>query len=316
MGIVDRLQASEEPSIRFLTRTGALGEDPASPSIKELQAEIACSPRAQALLSERDPAGRIPKTVYNKWRGAHWVISMLADIGYPAGDVGIKPLIDQVLGSWLSERHLAAVATVDGRVRRCASQEGNALWSALKLGISDKRTDELARRLALWQWPDGGWNCDRHPKAAKSSFHETLIPLRALSLHARVTGNSTSSEAVRRAAEPFLTRSLMKRLRDSRLMRADFLRLQYPAFWHYDVLSGLRVMAEAGVIGDPRCGDALDWLESRRLPDGGWPATYTYCRPGKTANSTVSWGGVSPSRANEWVTVHALTVLRAAGRVS
>ena len=106
----------------------------------------------------------------------------------------------------------------------------------------------------------------------------------------------------------------MRRLGDGRLIRSDFQRLQYPGYWHYDVLSGLRVMAEAGFIMDPRCEEALDWLESRGLPDGGWPTTYAYYRLGKTANSTVAWGGVSAIKANEWVTVHALTVLRASGR--
>jgi hypothetical protein len=31
-------------------------------------------------------------------------------------------------------------------------------------------------------------------------------------------------------------------------------------------------MADAGQIGDDRCADALDLLESRELPGGGWPA--------------------------------------------
>jgi len=71
---------------------------------------------------------------------------------------------------------------IDGRVRRCASQEGYAVWCSLRLGFADSRTEELVSRLLRWQWADGGWNCDRHPEADTSSFMETLIPMRALAL--------------------------------------------------------------------------------------------------------------------------------------
>jgi hypothetical protein len=76
-------------------------------------------------------------------------------------------------------------------------------------------------------------------------------------------------------------------------------------------------MAELGVIADPRCADALDLLESKRLPDGGWPAEASYYRHStelKLGNDDVDWGGTSSRRFNPWVTVDALAVLRAAGR--
>jgi hypothetical protein len=44
------------------------------------------------------------------------------------------------------------------------------------LGLCDDRTDELVSRLVTWQWPDGGWNCDKRSGALTSSFQETLLP--------------------------------------------------------------------------------------------------------------------------------------------
>jgi hypothetical protein len=41
---------------------------------------------------------------------------------------------------------------------------------------------------------------------------------------------------------------------------------------HYDVLFGLKVLAESGYLDNSRCGDALDLLARKRLPDGGFPA--------------------------------------------
>ena len=33
-------------------------------------------------------------SAYKKWDGAHWVLSILADLGYPAGDEALRPLME------------------------------------------------------------------------------------------------------------------------------------------------------------------------------------------------------------------------------
>jgi hypothetical protein len=239
---------------------------------------------------------------------------------------------DQVLELWLGPRFYEeftvekksqvyrqeGVPIMQGRHRRCASQQSNALFSVLTLGLADARAQDLVERLLHWQWPDGGWNCDRNPEASHSSFMESILPLRALALVARETGDRNAGQAARRAAEIFLKRRLFKRQRDGAVIRREFVELHYPRYWHYDVLHGLKVMAEANLIGDPRCQEALDLIESKRLPDGGWPAEKRYYRVGGKPGSgmeLVDWGGASKRRANEWVTVDALHVLRASGRI-
>src|SRR6516164_8869652 len=79
----------------------------------------------------------------------------------------------------------------------------------------------------------------------------------------------------------------------------------------------LKGMMELGLLGDPRCTDALDLLESMRLADG-WPAHAKFYRPSADIalyHDCADWGGTSTRRANQWVTADALTVLRAAGRL-
>lgn len=314
---VDRLLASAEPAVRYKTMVRVLGEEPGSPAVQRVQEEVRNSPRIQALLSARDANGHIPYNPYAKWYGAHWVLAALADLGYPAGDASLIPLREDVLAWLLSEAHRKTIKTIDGRTRRCASQEGNAIYYLLKLGLADARVEELVARLLRWQWPDGGWNCDKHPEAAKSSFMESLIPLRALVLHAQLTGSRASKDAAVRAAEVFLTRRLYRRVADGTIMRPEFVVLHYPCYWHYDILAGLTVMAEAGLLHDPRCQDALDLLATKRLPDGGFPAEKRYYRTtGRPTNgwSAVNWGGTNVRHMNEWVTVDALAVLTAAGR--
>ena len=144
---------------------------------------------------------------------------------------------------------------------------------------------------------------------------ESLIPLRALALHAR--RNERSRAAAERAAEVFLGRRMYKSRRGGRVIAEDFVRLHYPCYWHYDILFGLRVMAEAGFVMDERCEEALGLLESKRLPDGGFPAEKRYYRLGEkpaTGRSLVDWDGAGKRRANEFVTADALYVLKESGR--
>lgn len=320
--VIAKLLASEEPSIRYKVRVNVLGEDPHSAAIGKLRDEIRRCPRVAALLSERNDKGRIPYHPYSKWCGAHWVLSILADIGYPAGDKALRPMAEHVLDCWLNPLHVQGVRVLEGRPRRCASQESNALYSLLTLGLGEgERLDQLAENLIGWQWPDGGWNCDRDPQAAKSSFHETTIGVRALALYGRLRRKPRAVAAARRAAEIFLKRNMFRRLSDGRVMNSKFLPLHYPTYWHYDVLFGLKVMAEAGLIGDTRCQEAIEVLESKRLPDGGFPSEAKFYstadertssgHPG-TGASRVNWGGLSKRHMNEWVTVDALYVLKTA----
>jgi hypothetical protein len=319
--VVDRLLGSTEPSVRYKTRVNVLGESPDSPAIRRLREQIRVSPRVKALLSERGPDGRIPFHPYRKFFGAHWVLVALADLGYPQGDRTLIPLCNQALEWITSEEYETRLIRrrKTGPVRIHGSVDGNAIFAILTLGLEDPRVDILIGHLLDYQWPDGGWNCDLKAKGTVSSFDETWIPFRALALHARLTGNSRSRKAAKRAAEVFLSRRLCWRQSNGRAIKSSYLKLHCPSYWHYDLLCGLKVMAEAGFIADARCRDALDLLESKRLPDGGFPSEQAYyqatTRMIGSRRSLVGWGGVSSRSLNEWVTVDALAVLKAARRL-
>ena len=208
------------------------------------------------------------------------------------------------------------VPVMEGRYRRCASQQANTLWSILRLGLTNKRTHDFVERLFHWQWPDGGWNCDKNPSACHSSFMESILPLRSLALYGEVMNDQPAREAAQRAAEIFLKRHLFVRQEDDSIMRKEFIDLHYPLYWHYDILQGLKVMAEAGFVTDPRCERALDLLVSKQLPDGGWPAEGKYYKTSneiKLGNDHIDWGGTSKRKMNPWVTADVLFVLRTAG---
>ena len=331
-GEVAELLASEEPSLRWKVRTQVLGDDGASPAVRRLREEVRRSPRVQRLL---DGVEGLPVGAYTKWRGAHWVLLALADLGHPEGDERLVPLRDQVLNTWLSTRYLreyedtgrtadryrAAVPVSQGRHRRCASQHGGALLAVVRLGLDDGRAARLAGLLRRWQWPDGGWNCDRRPEARSSSVHETLLPMRGLHAFASAAGELPAAEAADRAAEVLLTRRVVYRRSDAeRLGHAGWADLRYPAYWHHGLLAGLAGLAETGHVREDRCADALDLLASKRLAGGGWPAEGRwYHPPGATAGPStdlVEWGDASRHRPNPWVTAAALAVLAEAGRLA
>ena len=315
--VVERLLASSEPAVRLRAIVGILGLPPDSPEAEAARAACAGSERVSRLLSERRADGTIPFHPYNaKWYGAHWVLVTLAELGYPPGDRSLVPLREQALGWLLSDEYERRhIGRVHGLTTLHASIEGNAVWALQVLGLADERVDRLVARLLQAQWPDGGWNCDRHASGRASSFTESLIPLRALVRHADATGDGESRRAAARAAELFLTRGLYRRRTNGRVIHASFLKLHHPCYWHYDILFALTVLAEAGLATDPRCREALELLAAKRLADGGFPAEARFYRvsaePIRGTRSIVDWGPTGVRRSNEWVTASALAVLSA-----
>jgi hypothetical protein len=306
-----------------------LGEDPESPPLRRLREEIRRSGTVRRLL---DGYAALRPGCYTKWQGSHWVLAALADIGHPPGDESLLPLREQLLRTWLAARYLrevevpdgspsgsrAAVPVVAGRHRRCGSQQGSALLSVVRLGLEDERSNRLVELLRRWQWPDGGWNCDGDPAAASSSVYETLLPMRGLAAYAQAHADPAARAAAHRAAEVLLTRRVLFRRTTGRIIRKEWAQLHYPVYWRYDLLAGLKGLAEAGLVADPRCDDALELLERKRLPDGGWPAEARYYRGtgGQgTHHDHVDWGEVDQRRMNPWVTADTLAVLAAAGRL-
>ncbi len=316
--LVARLQSHPEPAIRyrFLREVLLLPET----DVKVIDARQAVKDGAlvSRLLSPRGADGRLPWHAYSKWRGAFWTLLQLEDLGYPPEDHSLMPLLEQVYDWLLDEARLKKIPLIDGRYRRCALQEASAVFCAIRFGLVDERVERLVHYLLKWQWPDGGWNCDKKPQASHSSFYETWLPLRAMYAYAELSGDRQARAAAERAAEVFLSHRLYKRHSDGATMIAKFEELAYPPYWHYDILVGLRLMMEIGRLDDPRCKDALDWLESKRLPDGSFAASTKYYQVTQkdiSGVSLVQWGLVNPHKTNDFVTVRVLGVLKKAGRL-
>jgi hypothetical protein len=303
---IDWLADADEQAIRALVRAEFLdGGD---------HDEIASGAMVRALLGSEDPDAVLRVHPYTKWSGAHWRLVSLVELGVPAEDPRLPPMIEHVL-AWLTDAdRISDAQRIAGRARRHASQEGNALAVCSRLGWArDERAALLARSLVDWRWPDGGWNCDPRPEARRSSFHETHPAVWGLHEYARATGDAEAAAAAREGAELLLRRRLFRR-RTGEVVHPSWTALHYPPYWHYDILQGLLLLSRLGLATDERAGDALDLLERRRLRDGRWRPGGYWWRPAGSdrAGDVVDWGRAGPNRM---ITLNALRVLHAAGRL-
>jgi len=293
--------------------------------MRKLRRAIAESKMAQDLLRGLHMERSNP---YRKWQGPHWTLYSLAEIGYPPREMALLPLRQRVLDWMFSPAFLKPPSTAiypdqPERPRRCASMEGNAIWSQLVLDIVDtQRLPSLIDRLLNMQWPDGGWNCDKRTGAHTSSVQETLLPLRGLAAWYRTTGDDRVRQATKRAAEFLLQRRLLWHKKDGALIEPEWGgpvdKIHYPIRF-YDVLSALLVMAEMGMVRDQRCQAALHLLESKRLADGTFPVEWTNARQANRIESRgtyADWGPRHKKKGNLFVTVDALYVLQESGRLT
>jgi hypothetical protein len=308
--VIDWLLASREPGVVYQAKRDLLDEEAPAEAGRVLD-----GPWVRALLAGQQEDGGFGVHAYGKWGGAHWRLVSLVELGVPAKEPRCVAAADTVLAWLTGKSHRAAVKAIDGLVRRCASQEGNALAVCCRLGLADDpRVRLLAESLVEWQWPDGGWNCDPRATGRRSSFHESLAPMWGLHEFWAATGEPAAKEAAERTAELFFEHRLFRRHGTGKPIHPSFVALHYPPYWHYDVLQALLVLSRMGRAGDPRAADALELVESRRLPDGRWRAGGRWWKPPGTKGSNVEvvdWGRSGP---NEMITLNALRVLRAAAK--
>ena len=295
---VDWLLASDEPAIAHLARRDLLGEK-ADPDPGQLLA----GPIVQTLLQEQDGHP------YKKSGGAHWRLVSLVELGLPAGEPRALAAVESVLDWLTGDGHRRTIRVIDGLTRRCASQEGNALAVCSRLGLaSDPRVEQLAHSLLDWQWPDGGWNCDKRATGYRSSFNESLPPMWGLHEYAVATGAGWAADAAERAAELFLDHRLFRSLRSGEVINPVWVVPHYPPFWHYDVTQALLVLSRMGKASDPRAAEGIELLIARRRDDGLWRAGGAWWRkPGTNAPNVevVDWGR-GPSAM---LTLNALRIL-------
>lgn len=297
------LAASGEPAVRRVAQVEFLGTPWSEGPVNHGRI-------VSSLLSGQQPDGGFGVHPYRKWSGAHWRLVSLVDLGVTAADA---PSLLNAAGSvleWLhGDQHRSQIRTVGGLTRRCASQEGNALYVCSLLEMApDPRVAQLAADLVRWQWPDGGWNCDVDASGHRSSFHETLPAAKGLHAYWKASGDPSARAAADRAAELLLAHRVFKSSSTGRPIDPRWVKLRYPEFWHYGILPALLLLSRMGLLGDPRTAEATALLRGKMLPDGRWPVEGAWWNPpgAKGRTDVTDWGRTGP---NEFVTLSAVRIL-------
>lgn len=219
-------------------------------------------------------------------------------------DLGVDPEAERMRRAVVSVRENcrwehAGQPFFGGEVEPCIN--GRTVTLGIYFGQSQ---DTLVARLLSEQLADGGWNCEAENGSVRSSFHTTINVLEGLLAYERATGGSVELAAARRRGEEYLLeRKLIRRKSTGEIINPSWLQFSFPLRWHYDVLRGLEYFRSTGEAPDPRMGEAIDLLLSKRQPDGTWLLENTH--PGMI-HFPLEDGDGRPSR---WNTLRALRVL-------
>jgi len=235
------------------------------------------------------------------WTATAFSLSQLREFGLDPASDPAKRAVDLVGVN--SRWDHASEPYWEGEVEECINGRVAADGAYFGADVSP-----IVGRLVGERLDDGGWNCERVNGSVRSSFASTINVLEGLLEYERATGGTPESRAARQSGEEYLLkRSLFRRLSSGEPADEQFLSFLHPNRWRYDVLRALdyfwSAAALTGAEPDPRLGEAVDHVRSRRLVDGNWPLDWSM--PGRVWFE-VDDGAGKPSR---WVTLRAMRVL-------
>ena len=308
MIVVDWLLEGD-PAVRWQVMRD-LADAPAAEVAAE-RARVATEGAGAQLLALQADDGRWGGAAWNRgWDSTMHVLTLLRELGLDPASAEARRAVglvhDRVTWKGCGPPECDGNSFFAGEVEPCIN--GQVAASGACFG-QDVRG--LVDRLLGEQLPDGGWNCEAENGSTRSSFNTTICVLEALLEHERAGGSRPDVTASRlRGQEYLLERRLWRRrstgaaIERDRKGGADWTRLAFPTWWHYDVLRGLDYLRSAGVSPDERVAEAVALVASKRDHEGRWPLETRY--PGRMPVE-IDEGEGRPSR---WNTLRALRVLR------
>lgn len=281
------------PSARYLTLRQVLCRPEDAPDVVEAQAGILHAEPAASILAAQWPAGHwvAPDRGYTpRYRATVWQIMFLAQLGAPR-DPHIELACEFV---WQHSRRADGLFTPHKRPRLedLANLNGSLLWALVQFGYAgDPRMEQVLEVLA-------GLNLAQLLRANHVSAVVKLSKgLQALSIDCPAPLRSFLDDATGLIARDFPQRV------DDR-----YLDLWFPVAEKTDLLEMLAVLQETNAVSSPQVRTAIDSVVRKQDGGGSWPLAPL---PGKM------WASVGePGRANKWVTIRALRVLRALDEVA
>lgn len=314
-GVIDWLLHAErsDPSIRWQVMRDVLEVPPSEWQAE--RAKVETEGWGARLLSFQDEDGRWAGGAHfpadyvwggdepgQPWTATTHSLSQLREFGFePASDRAQRAV--QLIGANCFWEH-DGQPYWEGEVEPCIN--GITVANGAYFGVD---VAPIVDRLVEERLEDGGWNCEAENGSTRSSFDTTINVLEGLLEYERVTGGTPESREARLSGEEYLLkRSLFRRLSTGEPADDRYLHFLHPNRWHHDVLRGLDYFRSSAVVTgtapDPRLGETIDHVRSRRSDDGSWPLDWN---PTGRTWFDVDDGQGEPSR---WITLRALRVLK------
>ena len=281
----DWLLTHESPAIRYGALRDLEGASVSDSNASRVQSEIAEWAPVASLLAKQNPRGywAFPEDCYwPKWSSTVWNLILLGEVGiipnHPSVVAGCEFLLDTAMSqdkSW-PPKNQSDPESYRLLWEPCVT--GNMARTLTVFGYGrDSRVRSMFEFLVETQLPDGGWNCEFGEwgvKISHSSFMSTIEPLWAFSALDRSLWPQGSEEVVERAAEFMLKHRLYKSDRTGKVIDEEWTRLHFPLFYFYDILHGLRVLADLGyaVMSVSQMPSSLSSRNSSRMVHGQWRA--------------------------------------------
>jgi hypothetical protein len=319
--ILDWLLEKDNPSVRYFTLRQLLDRAEDDAEVQGARQAIMGSEPVQKILAAQDPKGFWAKPGHGyspKYQATAWQILFLAELGVEGSNEQVRRGSEYLLThAQATNGGFSAMANaVPSGAIHCLN--GNLVWALTALGYAG---DPHVQRAVAWltgsitgeefdMWnatvPGPGFKCGANLKLPCA--WGAVKSLRALgNLPAAMQSPKVRKAAL--AAVDFLFSHELAKADYPHYERVsgEWVKFGFPLSYTSDVLEASLALCEAGYGSDPRLGNAVEFLLSRRQADGCWLMKHSL--NGKM------WADIEvKGKPSKWITLRALRVLKAAGR--
>lgn len=325
------LLESENPGVRYLAMRDLLDLAPDDKKLKSARKLAHKEGPIAHVLSKMDEEGwwQRPGTGYGpKYKSTVWALILLAQLGASVKEdkrirLACKYYLDHALnpgGQISAMTNAAPSGTVD-----CL--QGNMLWSLMTLGYEDLRMDSAYQWMARTVTGEG--MAPMKDKYAENRYFAGKYgPNFACGANNKLPCAWGGVKVMLALSQvPVMERSVL--VATAILQGVDFFfsvdpstadypngwaakpsgnwwKFGFPVFYVTDILQIAEALVALGYAKDPRLANTLELIRSKQDAQGRWALEYNY--DGKT---WMRFGKMK--EPNEWVTLRALRVLKAAG---
>ncbi len=317
---IEWLLEKENPSVRYWTLRHLLDQSEEDRQVRAARRAIMQSEPVCKILAAQNPEGYWvkPGSGYSpKYRSTVWQILFLAELGADGTNRQVRKACEYLLRHSQSEYggFSAYMAVSPSGAVHCLN--GNLIWSLVTLGFAEdervqKAVDWLARSIT-------GENCDAYYASGCSGpgfgcganlkqpcAWAAVKALRALVNLPPILQKPVTRRATETAVGFLLSRDPAKAdYPYSGRISGEWFKFGFPLSYTSDVLETMLALSGAGYGRDPRLQNGLQFVKSKRGPDGRWLLKHSL--NGKMVVDIETKG-----KPSKWVTLRAMRVIKAA----